>query len=449
MNQNSTMQKARSYAFPIFIIGLLFFIFGFVTWLNGILIPFLRTACELSDFQAWLVTTAFYISYFVMALPSSVILRRTGFRMGMSAGLWTMAIGALIFIPAAYSRSYWIFLVGLFVQGTGLTILQTASNPYITILGPRESAARRISIMGIANKIAGIIAPIILASIVLKDAKLLETTLTAVTDLAQRTLILDELAQRVISPYMMMAGVLVLLGFMIPLAHLPEVDTEAEDEKTADSNSNRTSVFQFPQLVFGVIALFFYVGVEVIAGDSLPRYGQALGISMESAKYFTSLTLLGMVVGYVIGILLIPRFLKQNTALIICALLGIVFTLCAVFTPADRIIHLPFRDLVTFQAVNLTLPVTALFIALLGIANSLVWPAVWPLALDGLGKFTKTASALLIMAILGGATLPLIYGKLSDLFSNQQAYWLMIPCYLVILLYAAWGHSIRSWKKGQ
>jgi fucose permease len=448
MNQNSSLQKAKNYAFPIFIIGLLFFIFGFVTWLNGILIPFLRTACELTDFQAWFVTTAFYISYFIMALPSAAILRRTGFRMGMSVGLWTMAVGALIFIPAAYSRSFWIFLVGLFVQGTGLTILQTASNPYITILGPRESAARRISIMGIANKIAGIIAPIILASIVLKDAKVLETTLAAVTEITQRAVILDELAQRVISPYVIMAVVLVLLGIMIPLAHLPEVDTEAEDEKTADSNLSRTSVFQFPQLVFGVMALFFYVGVEVIAGDSLPRYGQALGISMESAKYFTSLTLLGMVIGYVVGILLIPRFLKQSSALIICAFLGIIFTLLAVFTPADQIIHLPFRDLVTFQAVNLTLPVTALFVALLGIANSLVWPAIWPLALDGLGKFTKTASALLIMAILGGATLPLVYGKLSDVYSNQQAYWLMIPCYLVILFYAAWGHRIRSWKKG-
>jgi MFS transporter, FHS family, L-fucose permease len=446
MSQNSDTRTAKGYIFPIFIIGLLFFIFGFVTWLNGILIPFLRTACELSDFEAWFVTFAFYISYFVMALPSAAILKKIGFRVGMSVGLWTMALGVIIFIPAAYSRSFIIFLLGLFVQGTGLAILQTASNPYITIIGPRESAARRISIMGIANKLAGMIAPIILASIVMKNAKVLENTLATVTDLAQRAVVLDELAQRVIEPYIFMTIVLIVLGFMILLARLPEVDTDAEDAKTAASNTNRSSVFQFPHLVLGVIALFFYVGVEVIAGDSIIRYGQALGISMESAKYFTSLTLLGMIIGYVLGILFIPRFLKQSTALRICAVLGILFSFLAIFTPANLTIHLPFRDLVTFQSVELTIPLTALFVAMLGIANSLVWPAMWPLAIADLGKFTKTASALLIMAISGGAVLPLMYGKFSDLFSNQQAYWILIPCYLVILYYAIWGHKIRSWK---
>lgn len=444
MLKNSTLQKG--YAFPITIIGILFFIFGFVTWLNGILIPFLKIACQLTDFQAWFVTSAFYISYFVMALPSSIILRKTGFRLGMSVGLWVMAIGALIFIPAAYSRSYAFFLFGLFMQGTGLTILQTASNPYITILGPRESAARRISIMGIANKVAGMIAPIILATIVLKDSTVLEQKLLSVTDPAQQSVILDELAQRVISPYIIMAVVLFLLGLMIPMAHLPEVEAEEEDANVTAAASERTSVFQYPQLVLGVIALFFYVGVEVIAGDSIIRYGLALHIPIESAKYFTSLTLLGMVIGYVAGIILIPKYIKQGNALIICAILGVFFSLMAIFTPSSWVIHLPFRDLVSFQAVNLTLPVTALYIALLGVANSLVWPAIWPLALEGLGKFTKTASALLIMAILGGATLPLLYGKFSDLFGNQQAYWIMLPSYLVIFYYAAWGHKMRSWK---
>src|SRR5512133_2461673 len=437
----------KDYIFSITVIGLFFFIFGFVTWLNSILIPFLKTACELNDFQAYLVTTAFYIAYFVMALPMTPILKKTGFKNGMSVGLWIMAVGCLVFIPAALTRTFGLFLTGLFIMGTGLTILQTASNPYITILGPRESAARRISIMGIANKVAGIIAPIIVESIVLKDAKVLESTLSGLTDLAQKSVVLDELAQRVISPYAFMAVVLVLLGFLIPLAHLPEVDTEAEDEATAGANTNKTSIFQFPQLVFGVITLFFYVGVEVIAGDSLLLYGQALGISMESAKYFTSLTLLGMVIGYFAGILLIPKYLKQSVALIICSVLGVIFSIMAVLTPSALMIHLPFRALVTFQAVNLTIPVTAVFVAFLGIANSLVWPAIWPLALEGLGKFTKTASAMLIMAILGGATLPLLYGKLSDLVGNQNAYWIMIPSYLIILFYAAWGHKIRYWKK--
>jgi fucose permease len=256
----------KDYVFSITIIGLFFFIFGFVTWLNGILIPFLRTACELNDFQAYFVTAAFYISYFVMALPSSAVLKKTGFKNGMALGLWVMAIGSLIFIPAALTRTFGLFLSGLFVMGTGLALLQTASNPYITIIGPKETAAKRISIMGIANKFAGVIAPLILASIILKDSHILEEKLAQATDVASRAVLLDEMAQKVIMPYIVMAVILVLLGLLLRFVHLPEVDTEAEDEAVGEANVKKTSIWQFPHLILGVIALFFYVGVEVIAG---------------------------------------------------------------------------------------------------------------------------------------------------------------------------------------
>ncbi len=431
----------KDYVFAITIIGLFFFIFGFVTWLNGVLIPFLRTACELNDFQAYFVTAAFYISYFVMALPSSVILKRTGFKIGMSLGLWVMAIGALVFIPAALSRAFWLFLTGLFIQGTGLALLQTAVNPYVTIIGPRESAAKRISIMGIANKFAGVIAPIILASIILKDSHILEEKLTQASDAASRAVLLDEMARNVIMPYIVMAVVLVLLGLLLKFVHLPEVDTEAEDEAVGEANLKKTSIWQFPHLILGVIALFFYVGVEVIAGDTIIRYGQSLGIPMDSAKYFTSLTMLAMIAGYLLGIALIPKYLKQGNALKMCTILGVIFSLGAIFTPADKVFTMPFIDLVTFKSLQLVLPVTVLFVALLGFANSLVWPAMWPLALDGLGKYTKTASAMLIMAIAGGAIVPLIYGKLAVAFSTQAAYWICVPGYLIIMYYAFIGHK--------
>ncbi|MBP1675133.1 MAG: fucP 4 [Bacteroidetes bacterium] len=441
-NSNSTNGISRKdYVFAITIIGLFFFIFGFVTWLNGVLIPFLRTACELNDFQAYFVTAAFYISYFVMALPSSVILKKTGFKIGMSLGLWVMAIGALVFIPAALTRTFGLFLTGLFIQGTGLALLQTAVNPYVTIIGPRESAAKRISIMGIANKFAGVIAPIILASIVLKDSHILEEKLAQAADAASRALLLDEMARDVIMPYIVMAVILVLLGLILRYVHLPEVDTEAEDEAVGEANLKKTSVWQFPHMILGVVALFFYVGVEVIAGDTIIRYGQSLGIPMDSAKYFTSLTMVGMIIGYLLGILLIPKYLKQGNALKICTILGVIFSLGAIFTPADKVFTMPFIDLVTFQPLQLVLPVTVLFVALLGIANSLVWPAMWPLALDGVGKFTKTASAMLIMAIAGGAILPLIYGKLAVSFSTQTAYWICVPSYLVIMYYAFFGYK--------
>lgn len=439
---NSTKGISRKdYIFSITIIGLFFFIFGFVTWLNGILIPFLRTACELNDFQAYFVTFAFYFAYFVMALPSSAVLKKTGFKKGMSLGLWVMAAGALIFVPAAMTRTFGLFLLGLFIEGTGLALLQTASNPYITIIGPPESAAKRISIVGIANKFAGVIAPIILASIILKDSKILEEKLTQAADISVRTGLLDELAGRVILPYIGMAVILIMLGLLLRFAHLPEIDTETEDESQGHSNIKKTSVWQFPHLIFGVVALFFYVGVEVIAGDTIIRYGQSIGIPMDSAKYFTSLTLLSMIIGYFMGIICIPRYISQITALKICTIIGVIFSLGAILVSSQFVLSIPFIDIITFRSVELVLPVTVLFVALLGFANALVWPAIWPLAILGLGKFTKTGSAMLIMAIAGGALLPLLYGKIAVHFSTQLAYWICVPSYLIIMYYAFIGHK--------
>jgi FHS family L-fucose permease-like MFS transporter len=434
----------KNYVIGLAVIAIFFFIFGFLTWLNGILIPFLRTACELTNFQAYFVTTAFYISYFVMSLPSSALLKKTGFRKGMSIGLWVMAIGALIFIPAALSRNYAIFLLGLFVQGTGMALLQTAVNPYVTIIGPRESAAKRISMMGIANKFAGAIAPIIIGAHIMKGSHVLDQQLATITDAVTRGGLLDQMAMRVINPYIIMAVILVALGFLLSLAHLPEVDTEAEEPEVGETNVNKTTIWHFPHMIIGAIALFFYVGVEVIAGDTIIRYGQSLSIDMSSAKYFTSLTMLGMIIGYVMGIILIPKALSQVNALRISALLGIVFTVGAILTPSSNQITMPFRDLVTFDAVTLTIPVTVLFVALMGLANALVWPSMWPLALNGVGKFTKTASALLIMSVVGGALIPLLYGKLADIFSTQSAYWVCLPCYLILLYYSLHGYRLKG-----
>lgn len=445
-NSASPTLSRKDYVFSIFIIGLFFFIFGFVTWLNGILIPFLRTACELNDFQAYFVTLAFYIAYFVMALPMTPILKMTGFKTGMSVGLWIMAVGCLIFIPAALSRTFGLFLTGLFVMGTGLTLLQTASNPYITIIGPRESAAKRISIMGICNKVAGAIAPIVLASIILKDSHVIEEQLAQAADAATRALLLDEMAHRVIMPYIVMAIILVLLGLFLRFVHLPDVDTEAEDDSVTEHDSRKTSIWQFPHLIIGVVALFFYVGVEVIAGDTIIRYGQSLNIPMTSAAYYTSLTMLSMVLGYIIGIICIPKYFSQKRALQGSAILGVIFSLIAILTPADKVFTMGFIDIMTFKPIELVIPVTVLFVALMGLANALVWPAVWPLALDGVGKFTKIASAMLIMAIAGGAILPLVYGKLADSFSTQQAYWVCVPAYFVIMYFAFIGHKAGKRK---
>ncbi|MBK9359477.1 MAG: sugar MFS transporter [Bacteroidales bacterium] len=420
--ESISQNDRRSYIISISIIGALFFIFGFVTWLNGTLIPFLKIACELTNLQAYFVTFAFYISYLIMAPPSSWVLHKIGFKNGMAAGLGVMAIGSLVFIPASYSRDFGLFLTGLFIQGSGLALLQTASNPYITIIGPRESAAKRIAIMGICNKVAGTISPIILGALILQGANELMESAKLMTG-PEKTVILDNLAQRVILPYVIMAIVLFLLAFMIRLAHLPEVDTDNEETVSANRLSKKTAWYQFPHLILGFITLFLYVGVEVMAGDTIALYGKSLGISLDQSRYFTSLTLISMVVGYIIGIITIPRLIRQEKALAISAILGVLFTLAALFTSG-------------FTSV--------VFIALLGLANAMMWPSIWPLAIADLGRFTKAGSALLIMGIAGGALIPLLYGSLVDVIGNQQAYWIMIPFYLFILYYAIAGHKIRT-----
>lgn len=406
---------------PIFIIGALFFIFGFVTWLNSVLIPYLKIACELNNFESYFVAFAFYISYLVMAIPSAAVLKRTGFKSGMSAGLFVMAIGALIFIPAAMSRTYVLFLFGLFVQGTGLALLQTASNPYITILGPAESAAKRISIMGICNKVAGAIAPIVLGAITLKDADALTSRLGSLT-VAQKAAELDVLASRVILPYVIIVLVLIVLAILVYKSSLPEIDTDKETEEEAIANTSKTSVFQFTHLLLGVLAIFLYVGAEVIAGDTIISYGSSQGIEFATAKFFTTFTLIAMTVGYIAGVIAIPKYISQENALKYSAILGILFALAAIFTDGYT---------------------SVLFIALLGLANSLIWPTIWPLAISGLGRFTKIGSSFMIMAIAGGAILPLVYGKLADIYNPQHAYFLLIPCYLYILFYAVKGHKAR------
>jgi len=420
----STNSTKLNYIISLTIIGSLFFIFGFVTWLNGILIPYLKIACELTNFQALFVAFAFYISYTVMALPSSWVLKKTGFKNGMMAGLWVMAMGTLIFVPAAMIRTFGLFLTGLFVMGTGLAILQTAVNPYITIIGNRETAARRISIMGICNKVAGAIAPLILAYFILHDGDAFVANLKTMT-LADKAVALNGLATRVILPYIIMTIVLFLLGLMIRFSPLPEIESEPEENANDQPASNKKTIFAFPQLILGAIALFFYVGAEVMAGDTIIRYGISKGIAIATAKAFTSYTLFAMVVGYILGITLIPKIISQRIALLFSAILGILLTIGVLFADGNT---------------------SVMFVAILGFANAIVWPAIWPLAIHDLGKFIKTGSAVLIMAIAGGALLPLAWGWWSDHFNSQQAYWILFPCYLIILLYASWWYKLRSWK---
>jgi hypothetical protein len=418
----------------IMIIGMLFFIFGFVSWVNSILIPYFKIACELSHFKAYLVTFAFYISYFVMSVPASFLLKKTGFKKGMMTGFWTMSLGAIIFIPAAMTRTYEIFLIGLFTIGAGLAILQTAANPYITVLGPKESAAQRISIMGICNKGAGIIAPLVFAAVVLKATDTDLFVQLPLMNTIQKSQALDELIRRVIPPYAVVGTVLFILGLLVRLSPLPEIDTDKESEDLAVANADKKSIFDFPHLILGAFAIFLHVGTQVISIDTIIGYANSMHMPLLEAKAFPSYTLAATIIGYISGIILIPKLISQVNALRICTLLGLALCFLIIFSHGS------------VEILGHKTDISIWFVVLLGLANSLVWAGIWPLALDGLGKFTKLGASIMIMGLSGNAIMPLFYGYVADKIDVRMAYSVLIPCYIYLVFYAMYGHQIRRWK---
>ncbi len=397
-------------------IAILFFIFGFVAWLNGPLISFVKLAFNLDDVNAFLVPMAFYLSYFFLALPASAVLRRTGMKQGMAIGLFVMAIGSVVFGEFTTMRQYSGTLTGLFIMGAGLALLQTASNPYVCILGPHESAARRIAVMGICHKFAGVIAPFVFAALVLKGVDRFDAEVASAPTPEAREALLDAFAARVHGPYMLMAALLAMLGIWIARSGLPDLRTAPAD---AQENDGTPGIFAFPHLWLGVLCLFLYVGVEVLAGDAIGLYGVGFGLTLEATRLFTSYTLFAMLVGYVAGLLVVPRVVSQQTYLALSAALGVVLTIGAYVTTGYT---------------------SVAFIAALGFANAMMWPAIFPLAIRGLGAHTETGSALLIMAISGGALMPYAFGLLKEHVDFQLAYLLLaVPSYLYILYYGIQG----------
>ena len=432
-------------------IGVLFFIFGFVTWLNGPLITFVKLAFNLDDVNAFLVPMAFYLSYFFLALPASWILRRTGMKRGMALGLLVMAIGAVVFGHFTTMRVYPGTLTGLFTIGAGLSLLQTASNPYISIVGPIESAAQRIAFMGICNKFAGLLAPLVFGALVLQGLDNFDARVKAAPTPEGRDALLDAFAAQVYWPYMIMAALLALLALWITRSSLPDVvSAEVNDREMSQhlspgvtptpnlspcrcgaslrddggGASEAPTIFNYPHLWLGVGCLFLYVGVEVLAGDAIGIYGASFGLPLDATRLFTSYTLAAMLIGYVAGLLLIPRFVSQERYLAVSAALGVLLTLCAHLTQGY---------------------ISVGFIAALGFANAMMWPAIFPLAIRGLGRHTETGSALLIMAIAGGALMPYGFALIKQHVDFQLAYAVLaVPAYLYILYYGARGYRVGA-----
>lgn len=419
------------------IIVTLFFVFGFVTWINAILIPYFKGAFALNYFDSYLVAFAFYIAYLVMAIPAGYLLRYVGFKQGIMIGFFIMAVGALFFVPAGMSQSYLLFLIGLFTLGIGLAVLQTAANPYVTILGDKERAAQRFSIMGISNKLAGILAPLLFAAIVLRPED--QSTLDGLAQLsiAERQLAVETLLQRVVVPYAAVAAILVLLGILVKFSPLPEIHTDGAEEMDAivvGQQEGKTSILQFPHLVLGSIAIFFHVGSQVIAVDSIIGYAQYTGMSFSDAKIFPSYTLTATIVGYLLGVVIVPRYLTQLAALKICSILGFLLSLSIVLFSGEYILFGYQTD------------ISVWFLVLLGFANSMIWAGVWPLAMSGLGRFLKIGASLLVMALCGNAIMPMLYGYYADLLGIKEAYFVLLPCYAYLIFYSFYGFNIKKWR---
>lgn len=387
----------------------LFFVFGFVTWLNGPLITFVKLAFSLGDVEAFLVPSVFYLSYFFLSIPAAFLLRVTGMKRGMAVGLLVMGMGAATFGQFATMRIFPGALTGLFILGAGLSVLQTASNPYLSVLGPIESGAQRIAIMGLFNKGAGFLAPIVVGTWILHGMGELQASVEAATDPAARAAILDAFAARIHTPYLLMAGLLMILAVGTWFSPLPALGDDANPD------NGQGCKLAWVQMASGFFAIFFYVGVEVMAGDAITTYANSFGLPLDQTKFFTSATLVAMITGYIAGLALIPRFVRQETYLIFSAILGVILSVGAFLTRG-------------YASVG--------FVAALGFANAMMWPAIFPLGIKGLGKLTELGGALLVMGIAGGAFIPQLFAHFKDRYGVQLVFiCVMAPCYVYILLF--------------
>lgn len=442
-HSNTTSSNKRVFVISMIILAVMYFVFGLVSWVNAILIPYFKIALELTHFQSYFVTFAFYIAYFVMAIPSGLLLNKVGFKKGIMYGFVFMALGALIFVPAALIHRYWLFLLGLYCIGTGLAILQTAANPYVTIIGPIDRAAQRMSIMGIFNKFAGIIAPLIFAAVVFKATDDANFALLEIggMDESSKSIFLTDLIRRVILPYSILGGLLLLIGVAIRYSVLPEVEPKEDENKPMNEglagSHQRKSLSSYPYLIFGAIAIFLHVGTQVVAIDTIINYAGSMGINMIDAKFFPSYTLTCTIIGYILGIILIPKFVSQTTALKFCTSLGLILAFGVIFM--DRTVSL------FGHSANISI----WFLASVGFPNALIYAGIWPLSIHSLGKLTKTGSSLLIMGLSGNAILPLIYGAIADHHSLRMGYWVLVPCFIYLVWFAFHGHTINHWKKNK
>ena len=418
------MTSQRQYYSSLAMLGCLFFVFGLVSWVNSILVPYFKVACDLqSEVQGYLAQFAFYIAYLVMTIPASALLSRTGYKKGALIGLWILALGALLFIPAALSRVYNLFLVALFTMGTALAILQTVANPFVTIIGPIESAAKRISIVGICNKFAGILAPLVFSAVVIAPQKARMAAIQS-GELAgaARDAALGELLRGVIAPYAVLGVVLFLFGIIFYRSSIQDINPSKNNGTTTEGRRN---ILSYPYLVLGVLALFCHLGTQALSVNTIIGLAESTGFA--NTAVFPSMTLACTLLGYLLGVILIPRYISQQNMLKVVTSIILVLSVLVMLLPARQAVWC---------------------LVLMGIPNSVVYAGIWPLAIHDLGKWTNLGSAILVMALCGSAIFPLIYASIADAAGSlHHAYWILIPAAVYMIFYAFIGHRINYWSK--
>lgn len=397
------MQK--QYILPLAIVGLFFFSLGFALGINSFLMPVLKGAMNMSPVAANLLIAATFTPFIFFGIPAGKCIEAIGYKRTMAVSFTVFAIAFALFVVAARQESIVWFLVASFISGAANTILQACVNPYITILGPIESAASRISIMGICNKLAWPCTTLFITYVIGKS-----TEQCQLADLY--------------TPFYLIIAIFLVLGAISLVAPMPEVKAAGEDdsntEVTAAYAQGKTSILQFPHLLLGTLALFLYVGVETISLVTAQDYAVSLHLPGDWYGYIPSF---GMIAGYLVGVFCIPRLLSQAMALKLCATIAIIGSICVASLPGEISIY---------------------FIFLMALGCSLMWPALWPLAITDLGPFTKKGASLLTMAIAGGAVMPLLRGWIEGLSNYQTSYWICLPCFLFILYYGVAGYKIRK-----
>lgn len=410
------MPTTRSPLFAVALITSLFFLWGFALNLNPILIPHLKKACQLSDAQSALIDSASYVAYFLLALPAGQFMKRYGYKAGIVLGLLLFATGAFLFFPAAATRSYVFFLGALFVIACGLTFLETAANPYITVLGEPEGATQRLNFAQSFNGLAATLAPLLSGAFILSGKSLTASQQAAMPG-PQLTAYLDHEAAAVQVPYLLIGSVVLLIALVLYFTRLPDI-VEATDEA-----GQPRSIFRERNLLLGVLAQFFYVGAQVCVSSFFIRFaGQVAGIGEKAATLYLSAALLGFTAGRFIGTFLM-RYVPASRLLAIYSLLNFFLVLLAVLLPGKLSVY-----------------------ALMGVEffMSIMFPTIFSLSIRGLGAATKEGASLVIMAIVGGAVFPVLMGRVSDASNIQVAYVVPALCFLVVFYFALKNAKVQK-----